>query len=123
MKLWGDQAASTGGEAPYANHKEMYTAIDATAVGDVAWQSFQLRYNGTIPTEGDVPGWMEDEHEVWFRDPTQLLRNLLGNTDFDNEFDYTPFQEFDENGQHRYQDFMSGNWAWRQAASFYLKSS
>lgn len=120
MKLWGEQAASTGGETPYTNHKDMYATIDATAVGDVPWESFKLRYSGALPTEGEVPGWMEDEHKVWFCDPQQLLRNLLGNTDFDGEFDYTPFQEYNEDGQHQYQDFMSGNWAWRQAVIFFL---
>lgn len=115
MKLWDEQAVSTGGEAPYANHKGLYETIDATSVGGVPWESFKLRYHGELPSEGDTPGWMEDEHEVWFRDLRQLLRNLLGNPDFDGEFDYMPFQEYDNKNQHRYEDFMSGNWAWRQA--------
>lgn len=115
FKIWSDHAASTGSEAPFSNHKQLYSAIDTAPVGDVAWQSFKLKYSGTLPDDGDVPAWMEDEHEVWFRDPRELLRNLLSNSDFDGEFDYTPFQEYDDRGNHRYQDFMSGNWAWRHA--------
>lgn len=115
FKIWGNHAASTTGEAPFTNHKELYAAIDATTVGEVPWQSFKLRYCDSLPEQGEIPDWMLDEHEVWFRDPRQLLRNLLANTDFDGEFDYAPFQEYDEKGKHRYQDFMSGNWAWRQA--------
>ncbi|KAF7965884.1 hypothetical protein HWV62_41018 [Athelia sp. TMB] len=116
FKIWSDHAASNGGTAPFSSHKDLYTAIDAIPVGDVPWQSFKLKYCGPLPAAGEeIPAWMEDEHEVWFRDPRQLIRNLLSNTDFHGEFDYTPFQEYDENGNHRYQDFMSGNWAWRQA--------
>lgn len=114
LNIWGQHAASTGGEAPFRNHKALYETIDSTPVGDVPWQSFKLKYDGIRPTR-DAPAWMDDEHIVWFRDPCDLLRNLLSNTDFDGEFDYMPFQEYDDNGNHRYQDFMSGNWAWRQA--------
>ena len=117
FKLWGDYAASTGGEVPYTGSKDLYSTIDATSVGEVPWQSVKLQYNGPRPTTGTAPGWMDDKHEVWFRDPKQLLRNMLSNTDFDGEFDYVPYQEYDANGNHHYQDFMSGNWAWRQSVS------
>lgn len=125
LNIWGQHAASTGGEAPFQSHRDLYKTIDSTPVGDVAWQSFDLKYNGPRPSSGeDVPAWMDDTHLVWFRDPHELLRNLLSNTDFHGEFDYVPFQEYNENGSHRYQDFMSGNWAWRQAVgcqcSFYV---
>lgn len=119
FKIWGDHASSTGSEAPFTNHKDMYSAIDTTTVGDVPWQSFKLKYSGPLP-EDDVPAWMGDEHEVWFRDPSLLLRNLLSNSDFDGEFDYVPFQEYDEKNSHRYHDFMSGNWAWRQAVCSFI---
>jgi hypothetical protein len=55
--------------------------------------------------------------EVWFRDPRSLVRNLLSNPGFDKEFDYAPFQEYDHKGNHQFQDFMSGDWAWKQAVS------
>lgn len=115
LKIWRSHAASTGGEAPFYNHKDLYATIDSTTVGDVPWESFKVRYSGVLPEEGEIPSWMQDEHEVWFRNPRQLLQNIISNTDFEDGFDYTPFQEYDEKGNHRYQDFMSGNWAWRQA--------
>ncbi|KAH9009824.1 hypothetical protein EDB85DRAFT_1881130, partial [Lactarius pseudohatsudake] len=37
------------------------------------------------------------------------------NPDFDCEFDYIPFCEFDAKKRRRWQDFMSGDWAWREA--------
>jgi len=43
-----------------------------------------------------------------------LIHNMLSNPDYKDEFDYTPFQERDQDGNHRFQDFMSGNWAWKQ---------
>ncbi|KZP02250.1 hypothetical protein FIBSPDRAFT_703416, partial [Athelia psychrophila] len=117
FRLWGDHATSsgTGGKAPFANHQDLYSAIDSTPVGDVPWQSFNLSYSGVFPESGEIPGWMEDTHEVWFRDPRELIKNLLSNSDFDGEFDYTPYQEYDGDENHRYQHFFSGNWAWRQA--------
>ncbi|KAF7971987.1 hypothetical protein HWV62_19335 [Athelia sp. TMB] len=94
FKIWQNHSDNTGGEAPFTNHKDLYATIDATTVGEVPWQSFKLKYCGPLPDEGaEVPAWMLDEHEVWFRDPHQLLRNLLANTDFDGEFDYAPFQD------------------------------
>ena len=84
FKIWQNHSDNTGGEAPFANHKDLYATIDTTTVGEVPWQSFKLKYCGPLPDEGaEIPAWMLDEHEVWFRDPRQLLRNLLANTDFD----------------------------------------
>ncbi|KAH9965583.1 hypothetical protein BJV74DRAFT_869979 [Russula compacta] len=37
------------------------------------------------------------EYDVWFRDPKVVLQNQLGNPDFKDEFDYAPFQKFDDN--------------------------
>ncbi|KAH9975649.1 hypothetical protein BJV74DRAFT_862382 [Russula compacta] len=39
------------------------------------------------------------EYDVWFRDPKVVLQNQLGNPDFKDEFDYAPFQKFDDNGE------------------------
>ena len=41
--------------------------------------------------------------------------NMLQNPDFANSFDYAPLREYDENGNCRYKNFMSGDWAWKQA--------
>ena len=46
---------------------------------------------------------MTEDHEVWFRDPITLLENLLSNPDFKDEFDYTPYQEYKEDGSHCYE--------------------
>ena len=60
---------------------------------------------------------MESEYTIWFRDPLSLFKNLLENPGFAGSFYYTPYQQFDNNGKRRYEHFMSGNWAWKQAVS------
>jgi hypothetical protein len=42
---------------------------------------------------------------------------MLSNPDFDDEFDCTPYHEYDTDGNHRFHNFMSGDWVWEQAVS------
>ncbi|KAG6808287.1 hypothetical protein H0H92_004641 [Tricholoma furcatifolium] len=93
--------------------REMYALIDQIRLGEVPWDSFSVKYNGQIPTEGPVPPWMTQEHEVWFQDPLYVLENQLSNQSFAGEIDYSPKRVFCK-GKRRYGDVMSGNWAWKQ---------
>jgi len=122
VNLWAASLVAHNDTPPFANHSELYATIDATPLGDVPWESFTLKYNGEIPVENPPP-WMVSDYDIWFRDPREIVQNLLSNADFDNEFDYSPLQEFDVDENHRYQDFMSGNWAWKQAVSSALVNS
>jgi Plavaka transposase len=65
----------------------------------------------------EIPKWMENEYEIWFRDPRLLFKNMLANRDFNTSFDYAPFRQYDDNGNRRYENLMSGDWAWKQAVS------
>jgi hypothetical protein len=116
LSLWAASLAVHGDEPPFSKATDMYNTIDSTPLGDLAWESFSLQYNGTQP-DNNVPSWMEAEYDVWFQDPRILVHNLLSNPDFKSDFDYAPFQERTTDGTHRFQDFMSGNWAWMQAVS------
>ncbi|KAF9230591.1 hypothetical protein BU15DRAFT_91081 [Melanogaster broomeanus] len=89
------------GKPPFADHRHMYKTIDATAIGDVKWQSFSASYTGEIPAV-DPPPWMLEKYVVW------SFTKFLGNLSFTNEMDLSPFEE-------HYKDFMSGEWAWQQA--------
>jgi hypothetical protein len=60
---------------------------------------------------------MDASYDVWFRDPHQLVHNIILNPDFENGFDYIPYQKHDTNGSRRYHNLMSANWAWKQAVS------
>lgn len=102
---------------PFDGHRDLLATIDGIKLGGVEWESFTGRYTGTLPASGPIPEWMTTDFEVFYRDPHEVVRNMLANPDFDGEFDYTPYQEF-ENERRRWSDFMSGNWAWRQAVSW-----
>ena len=65
----------------------------------------------------EIPKWMENEYEIWFRDPQLLFKNMLANQDFDGFFDYVPFRQYDDKGSHQYEHLVSGDWAWKEAVS------
>lgn len=108
-----------GNNAPFKSSKEMLKTIDDIPLGDVPWQSFTLQYEGEVPAN-NAPGWMSEKQRVWFRDPREVVRNMLANPDFDREFDYSPIQEYNEKENRVLKNFMSGNWAWKQAVSYYV---
>ncbi|KAH9023764.1 hypothetical protein EDB85DRAFT_1870528, partial [Lactarius pseudohatsudake] len=114
LTLWAASLSAHNGKPPFANAAQMYSAIDSTPLGDTPWQSFSLKYNGIRP-EGNIVSWMEADYDVWFRNPRALVHGILSNPDFKSDFDLAPLQERTPDGTHRFCDFMSGNWAWRQA--------
>ena len=97
----------------FERNSSLLETIDSTPVGDAPWNGFTSYYDG--PLLPNAPEWMTTGYDVWYRDPLQLLHNLLANWDFDNEFDYVPFREFDAKKKRRWRDFMSGDWAWKEA--------
>jgi hypothetical protein len=120
MDLWHSSFIQCGiedGGAPFVNHSDLYNTIDSTPLGDVPWRTFSLSYDGQLPDD-NVPTWMMDKFDVWFRDPHLIVTNILGNPDFASEFDFIPFRKFDTDGKQVWCDFMSGSWAWTQAVSY-----
>ncbi|KAI5989293.1 hypothetical protein EDD15DRAFT_2198580 [Pisolithus albus] len=114
LELWAASLVEAGANPIFSSYKEMYRTIDKTEVGDVKWQSFTVKYAGDVETD-PVP-WMHDEYDIWFRDPHEVVQNMLANPEFAKEMDYRPFREYDtKSSTRRWQDFMSGDWAWRQA--------
>ncbi|KAJ6587718.1 hypothetical protein B0H10DRAFT_2333593 [Mycena sp. CBHHK59/15] len=97
MQNWAARPESVG-DPPFADHEDLYHTIDATEIGHVPWESFETK-----------------AYTVHFRDPRKVVQNQLANPDFKSEMDFTPKQVFKADGSREYQDFMSGNWAWRQA--------
>ena len=121
MMIWDTDASMQGGESPFVNCSDLYDTIDAIPVGGVPWQSFTVSYTGLLPG-ADIPPWMEQTYEIHFRDPHKIFQNMLANPTFAENFDYTPTRIFDINGSRRYENFMSGDWAWKQAVGFYICS-
>jgi hypothetical protein len=116
LNIWAASLIQAGSKATlFPDHRDVYRTIDNTPLGDVKWQSFSVKYTGAIPDEG-APPWMADSHDVWFRDPRDVVRNMLANPDFAAEMDLQPYHEFaTENNERQWQDFMSGDWGWAQA--------
>lgn len=83
-------------------------------MGNVPWHSFSVSFNGDLADNDETP-WKCKEYNVWFCDPRMLVHNQLGNMDFAKEMDYAPKEICNKNDVRMYTDFISGNWAWRQA--------
>jgi hypothetical protein len=116
MELWQASFIKRGimDGGPFLNHHNLYTTIDSTPLGDVPWQTFSISFSGPLP-EDNAPCWMEDKFDTWFRDPHLIVKNMLANPDFADEFDFAPFRKFGADKKQIWQDFMSGSWAWAQA--------
>ena len=122
MELWAAYSALQYPEnmssldlSPFFDHKDIYGTINAIPIGGVPWQSISLSYDGPIPENSS--SWTNTEHMLWFRDPRLLFKNMLENPDFQNSFDYAPFWQYNTDDQCCYQNFMLGDWVWKQAVS------
>lgn len=113
LQIWA-ASLSDGQDPPFSCKQDLYDTIDAIQEGDAPWQSFKVSWNGELDDADETP-WKRAEYDVWFRDPLTVLRNQLKNPDFAKEMDYAPKEVRDEQDRRRYTDFMSGDWAWRQA--------
>jgi hypothetical protein len=118
MQNWAARPESEG-DPPFADHDDLYHTIDATEIGHVPWQSFDITYNGPIPA-GDTTPWKKKPFTIHFRDPREIIKHQLANPDFKSEMDFAPKRVFAADGTREYEDFMSGNWAWRQAVHFII---
>lgn len=120
LDIFAATSVTSGGTPPFTNYKEMYDTIDTIPLGSAPWKHFDLHYQGEVTD--DSPSWMTEHHTVWFRDPKTIIHNILANPDFKDEIDYAPFQEH-EGTNHRFENLMSGNWAWKQAVTSFPQTS
>ena len=103
---------------PFRNHRDLYETIDHSMLVDNPWMSFTLSYGGKQPETGPIPTWMTTPTEIWYRDPRQLIHDIVGSPDFKDEIDYVPYHEYvGYQNNHRFHDFFSGDWVWKQAVS------
>ncbi|KAG1883443.1 hypothetical protein F4604DRAFT_1879062 [Suillus subluteus] len=115
LDLWAATLVQYNDHPPFANHRDLYRTIDSSELGDVPWQSFSVKYCGDKP-DINVPPWMDGSYEVWFRDPRDVIRNMLANLLYANEMDYCPYREYaSATDERQWKDFMSADWAWDQA--------
>ena len=137
LELWTTSlSAHSDCIPPFSDHSDMYDTIDNTPLGepflrrsnmlpdgyswtqgDVPWRDFTISFRGEKPP-GEPPSWMVENFVVHYRDPREIVKNMIANPDFKNEIDFASYREYDERGRRRLRDFMSGDWSWRQAVSF-----
>lgn len=118
MQLWACTLMDFDAVPPFADCSELHKIIDSIELADVPWESFTVSCNPELVSDDNETPWKHASYEVWFRDPLKILKNQLSNRDFANEMDFAPKQVYDrKSGKRRYQNFMSGMWAWRQAVS------
>ena len=114
LELWAATLVPHGDTPPITTHQDLHRQIDTLELGNVRWENAPLKYDGPIPKTTRVPEWMTREHDVWYRNPREVIKNMLASTDFDGHIDYAAYQEF--NGEKRqYGNMMSGDWSWRQS--------
>ena len=63
-------------------------------LGDVRWENVVLKYNGPSPATTHPPEWKTTEYNIWYRNPRQVIKNILANADFDGHIDYMAYREF-----------------------------
>ena len=117
MDIWAAFLLQVNGKPLFTNHKDLYKMIDRLTLGDIKWSNFAVKYTGPQPDQNVLP-WMKGSYEVYFCDPKKVVCNMLANPDFAKEFDLVPYQEYDSEVNKRcWCDFMSADWAWKQAVS------
>ncbi|KAI5996903.1 hypothetical protein F5J12DRAFT_907013 [Pisolithus orientalis] len=88
------------------NHMDLYHVIDSMSVGAVKWEHFKITYKHN-QDEPKAP-WMFDIYDVWYRDPHQVIHNLLGCADIKDEMDFIPYWEFNAaSDQRHWKDFIN----------------
>ena len=122
LDLWNATLVPHNDAAPFSDHEDVYSAIDAIKLDAVPWKSYTARYNGLYPQDGPIPEWMTSDYQLWYRDPRKVIHNILANPDLADGIDYIPYHEF-KNNKRCYCDFMSGNWAWEQCVRTFLSQS
>lgn len=116
-------AFSDSGQPPFTGADHVYGSIDSIPLADVRWEVFEVSYVGPRPDDPAlVPAWMKRTYRVWFRSPHAILKSQLGNPDFAQEIDWRPRKVYNNQGERVYEDFMTGDWAWKQAVCLYFDS-
>ncbi|KIK26114.1 hypothetical protein PISMIDRAFT_95284, partial [Pisolithus microcarpus 441] len=93
LDLWAASLLRYCDQPPFSDHKHLYKTIDSTPLGGVKWECFKINHLGEKP-EVNAPPWMDQDFDVWFRDPRLVIHNILGNPAFKDELDLQPFCEY-----------------------------
>ncbi|KIJ12363.1 hypothetical protein PAXINDRAFT_83109 [Paxillus involutus ATCC 200175] len=120
MEVWAFEVMKHGLTSPFTSHEHVYKTIDKIRVGDIPWKCLSMNYTGTGADENS-PSWQKESYHIWYRDPDHVVKVMLENPDFADQFDYTPYHLTDSDGKRRWTNFMSGNYAWRQSDKIFAE--
>ncbi|KAI0690630.1 hypothetical protein BC835DRAFT_1280656 [Cytidiella melzeri] len=95
----------------YTNKSKLYQAVDALPSGP-GWKCQELVQTGDLVDAEGRP--LTESLELWFRDPIDCVRELLGNPMFKNLLAYAPERVYrDSQGRVRHIDeTWTANWWW-----------
>ena len=113
LDLWAELMETGDATSPFKSHDHVYETIDATHHGDAPWKCFVVSYNGEVTRP--CPSWHMDKWEVFYRDADIVVTQMLGNPDFNGQFDYAAYVGLDKSGKRWWSEFMSGNFAYRRS--------
>ena len=114
FELWAATLVPHGDSAPFTDHMDLHQQINAIDLGSVRWEHTCLKYEAPLPETTRHPEWMTTEYDVWYRNPRQVIKNILARPDLDGHIDYAAYKEFNDE-KRQYGNMMSGDWAWRQS--------
>lgn len=91
-------------------------AVDDLPSG-VQWQCETINLTGdNVDDDGNA---MTETLELWFRNPVECIKDLLGNPAFKDSMRYAPEHIFDdpEHTTRRFSEMWTGDWWWKQQVS------
>jgi hypothetical protein len=121
MEIWG--ALHPNGNGPFGSHHDLHKVLDSIEDGDAPWESFTMnhpKFTGNPEDDDHLPLWQKADYDVWFRDPRKVLKEQLSNPTFKDGIDYAPKIFFGNKNERIFENFMSGNWAWKQCVSWQI---
>jgi hypothetical protein len=63
---------------------------------------------------------MQETYELNIRDFLSVFEEQLALKEFDGQFEYMPYEEYDQVGSCVYSNLMSGNWAFHEAVRAFM---
>jgi hypothetical protein len=112
------------GTPPFADHKELYSLIDAISPEEM-WECISIQHADleagadSLVDGGDpsMPTWKQGTFNMWLRDPKALIQKQISSPALKDFINYSPCQVFGDSHQRVWTDFMTGNCAWEQCVS------
>jgi hypothetical protein len=114
LDMWQASILKHGENVPWTNAQDLYNTIDSIQLGDAPWKTYKISYDGPLPP-GTPPKWMTETYELCARDSRLVLHNQLASSEFKGMTNFVPYQQFDGEGRRIWSNFMSADWAWKQA--------